>query len=74
MGIVYQVRDMASGNAPIQVQQPLDTCICMGFAENYIKLIFPKASELVEPIGFFNLKRFLLGYHIRSAAECYPSQ
>lgn len=61
MGIVYQVRDMASGNAPIQVQQPLDTCICMGFAENYIKLIFPKASELVEPIGFFTSQEVFIG-------------
>lgn len=74
MGIGYLVRDMASGNAPIQVQQPLATCICMGFAKNYIKLIFLQASDLVEPIGFLHLKRFLLVSHTRSAGECYPSQ
>lgn len=74
MGIGYQVRGMASGNVPIQVQQPLATCICMGFAENYVKLIFLQASELVEPTGFLHLKRFLLGYHTRNAGECSPSQ
>lgn len=74
MGIGYQMRDMASGNASIQVQQPLAACIYMGFAENYVKLIFLQAPELVEPIGFLHLKGFLLGYHTRSAGECYPSQ
>lgn len=74
MGIGYQVRDVASGNALIQVQQPLATCICMGFAETYVELTFLQSSKLVEPIGFLHLKRFLLGYHTRSAGECYPSQ
>lgn len=58
MGIGYQVRDMGSGNALIQVQQPLATSICMEFEENYVKLIFLQAPELVEPIGFLHLEVF----------------
>lgn len=52
------MRDMGSGNALIQVQQPLATSICMEFEENYVKLIFLQAPELVEPIGFLHLEVF----------------
>lgn len=68
------MRDVASGNAPIQVQQPLANSIGVGFAENAVKLIFLQAPQLVEPIGFLHLRRFPMGYHIRSAGECYPLQ
>lgn len=69
-----QVRDVASGNVPIQVQQPLATSIWMEFAENAVKLTILQAPQLVEPIGFLHLRRFPVGYHIRSAGECYPLQ
>lgn len=68
------VRDMASRNAPIQVQQPLATSIWMGFAENAVKLAFLQAPQLAEPIGFLHLRRVPVGYHIRSAGEYYPLQ
>lgn len=69
-----QARDTASGNALIQVQQPLATSICMGFAENAIKLIFVQGPQPFEPIGFLHLRRFPMVYHMRSAVECCPLQ
>lgn len=73
MGTGYKW-EMAGRNAPIQVQQPLATSIYMGFTENAVKLISLQTPQLVELIGFLHLRRFPMGYHIRSAGECYPLQ